>query len=228
LWTEPRDLGGVLGLEIEQKLLDPWNRLVKRSLDILIASVGLLLSWPVLLVAALLIRRASPGNAFYRQLREGKEGREFGVLKLRTMFIDASRLLQQHLDENPAARLEWSRFCKLKHDPRVLPGIGTFLRQTSLDELPQLWNVLKGEMSLVGPRPFPAYHNQMFDPDVRSARTQVTPGLTGLWQVAARSDGDLKVQASLDEYYIRNWSLWLDLYVLIRTVRVVLTKEGSY
>jgi Undecaprenyl-phosphate galactose phosphotransferase WbaP len=228
LWTEPRDLGGVLGLEIEQKLLYPWNRLLKRSLDIVVSSAGLVVTWPLLFVASILIKRVDKGSAIYRQLREGKEGREFGVIKLRTMRMDASSVLQHHLDSSPAARLEWSQFCKLKQDPRILPGIGKFLRRTSLDELPQLWNVLRGEMSLVGPRPFPTYHNEMFDPEVRKHRTQVTPGLTGLWQVVARSDGDLGTQASLDEYYVRNWSLWLDLYVLIRTVRVVITQEGSY
>ncbi len=228
LWTESRDLGGVLGLEMEQKLLDPLNRMTKRCLDIIAASFGLLITWPILLISALLIRKVSPGNPFYVQLREGQNGREIGVLKLRTMYLDADWTLRQHLEENPAAQLEWDRFCKLKQDPRILPGVGGFLRKTSLDELPQLWNVLKGEMSLVGPRPFPAYHNQLFNPDVRSIRMQVPPGITGLWQVTARSNGDLTMQASLDEYYIRNWSLWLDLYVLIRTVKVVLTQEGSY
>jgi lipopolysaccharide/colanic/teichoic acid biosynthesis glycosyltransferase len=144
------------------------------------------------------------------------------------MYPKADLMLEAHLAADPDAQEEWNRFCKLRKDPRILPGVGHFLRKTSLDELPQLWNVLKGEMSLVGPRPFPSYHNRRFDPDVHSLRVQVTPGLTGLWQVSARSDGDLEVQAALDAYYIRNWSLWLDLYILIRTVRTVLAQEGSY
>jgi lipopolysaccharide/colanic/teichoic acid biosynthesis glycosyltransferase len=144
------------------------------------------------------------------------------------MYPDAERMLEAYLDSSPAARIEWDRFCKLKKDPRILPGVGHFLRKTSLDELPQLWNVLKGEMSLVGPRPFPSYHNERFHPEFRALRTQVMPGLTGLWQVAARSDGDLGVQESLDGYYIRNWSLWLDVYLLIRTVQIVLATKGAY
>jgi lipopolysaccharide/colanic/teichoic acid biosynthesis glycosyltransferase len=144
------------------------------------------------------------------------------------MCPNAEETLERYLAGNPAASEEWARFCKLKRDPRVVPGIGSLLRKTSLDELPQLWNILRGEMSLVGPRPFPRYHNERFHPEFQSLRTQVAPGLTGLWQIAARSNGDLEVQRSLDIYYIRNWSPWLDLYILIRTIRTVLAREGAY
>jgi Undecaprenyl-phosphate galactose phosphotransferase WbaP len=228
LWTEPRDLGGLMALEIRQNLLDPWNQHIKRAMDIAVSALGLLLAAPFLALLALWIRKVSPGSPFFTQEREGRNGYPLRVLKLRTMFPDAEGVLDEFLAANPAAREEWDSFCKLKRDPRILPGIGHLLRKTSLDELPQLWNVLKGEMSLVGPRPFPEYHNSRFDPEFRSLRTQVTPGLTGIWQVSARSDGDLAVQTTLDSYYIRNWSLWLDLYILIRTVRTVFGAEGAY
>ncbi len=229
LWTQSRDLGGLLGLEIQHNLLNPLNQKVKRLVDICISGIGLIVSAPIIATAALLIRRASSGAPpIYSQRREGKAGAAINVLKLRTMFPAAEEMLQEYLDSNPAAQAEWRQYCKLKQDPRIIPGIGRFLRKTSLDELPQLWNVFKGEMSLVGPRPFPAYHNELFDPELRTLRTQVTPGLTGFWQVAVRSDGDLEAQASLDSYYIRNWSLWLDLYILIRTARAVIKQGGSY
>jgi Undecaprenyl-phosphate galactose phosphotransferase WbaP len=228
LWTEPSDLGGLLGLRIRCNLLSPLSRFSKHAVDLLVSAVALLASAPVVLAAALWIKRVSPGPAFYVQEREGKGGRPIRVLKLRTMYLGAEQMLDRHLAENPEAAREWERFCKLKRDPRVLPGIGTFLRRTSLDELPQLWNVIQGEMSLVGPRPFPSYHNQRFDSGFRSLRTQVTPGLTGLWQISARSKGDLDVQAQLDTYYINNWSIWLDLYILTRTARAVLFSDGAY
>jgi Undecaprenyl-phosphate galactose phosphotransferase WbaP len=228
LWTEPSDLGGVLALRIRCNLLNPYNRLIKRGLDMVLASLALLVAAPFFAVAALWIKRVSSGPAFYVQERDGEGGRPIRILKLRTMFPAAEQMLHRHLAQDPDAAREWARFCKLKHDPRILPGIGFFLRKTSLDELPQLWNVLKGEMSLVGPRPFPAYHNRRFAPEFRTLRTQVTPGLTGLWQISARSNGDLDVQAQLDSYYIKNWSIWLDLYILTRTARAVLFPNGAY
>ncbi|HTA42235.1 MAG TPA: undecaprenyl-phosphate galactose phosphotransferase WbaP, partial [Bryobacteraceae bacterium] len=228
LWIETRDLGGVLGLEIRHNLLKPANRWIKRTIDILVSAFGLILMAPFVPIVTLWIRISSPGRAFFVQEREGVNGKPIQILKFRTMYTNAEDMLERHLVANPADRAEWDQFCKLKKDPRVIPGIGTLLRKTSLDEIPQLWNILAGEMSLVGPRPFPGYHNSRFDAEFRLLRTQVRPGLTGMWQVSARSDGDLGVQQSLDSYYIRNWSLWLDLYLLVRTIRVVLSGQGAY
>jgi Undecaprenyl-phosphate galactose phosphotransferase WbaP len=228
LWVSTRDLGGVLGLEIRQNLLVPVNRWLKRGLDLALASLFGILSIPVLALAVLWIKRVSPGPAFYTQQRQGEAGRPIRVLKLRTMYPDAEMRLMAYLAENPDARHEWDRYFKLRNDPRLLPGIGHFLRRTSLDELPQFWNVLRGEMSLVGPRPFPEYHLDQFGAKFRELRSRVAPGITGLWQVSARSDGDLRVQEALDTYYIRNWSLWLDLHILARTLRAVLSRQGAY
>ena len=228
LWVEPHDLGGILGLELQHQLLNPLNRFVKRTSDLLLGGFFAALALPLVAVAAIWIKAVSPGPAFFRQEREGRGGQSIHILKLRTMHINAEQMLNRQLDECAEARSEWEQFCKLRNDPRILPGIGTFLRKTSLDELPQLLNILRGEMSLVGPRPFPTYHNARFDEDFRNLRVQMTPGLTGLWQIKARSNGNLDVQASLDSYYVRNWSLWLDLYILIRTVRVVLSASGAY
>ena len=228
LWITSRDLGGVLGLEVKKNLLVPGNRMLKRLLDYGIALPGFIGALPVLAVAALWIKIVSPGPVLFRQEREGPNGRRIVMLKLRTMYADSERLLDEYLKNNPEEKIAWLRFFKLKRDPRVLPRIGWFLRRYSLDELPQLWNVLRGDMSLVGPRPFPYYHLDQFPASFRNLRGSVMPGITGLWQVNSRSDGDLRVQEVEDTYYIRNWSPWLDIYILLRTVQTVLTAKGAY
>jgi Undecaprenyl-phosphate galactose phosphotransferase WbaP len=228
LWVTARDLGGCLGLEIKKNLLVARNHALKRWMDQFVAFPLFLASLPIIAIAALCIKLAGRGPVFYRQIREGANGRRIPVWKLRTMRRDADRLLEQWFETHPEDRAHWKRHFKLRRDPRVLPGIGRLLRRTSLDELPQLWSVLKGEMSLVGPRPFPDYHLDQFTPEFRTLRGRVQPGLTGLWQVTARSNGDVELQQALDTYYIRNWSPWLDLYILARTVAAVLLARGAY
>jgi len=228
LWITSRDLGGVLGLEVKKNLLVPSNRLLKRFLDFALAVPAATLSAPFILISALWIKIVSRGSAFFVQEREGTGGKRIEVYKLRTMRPDAESILLDYLAKNPEEKESWLRYYKLRRDPRIIPGIGWFLRRYSLDELPQLWNVLKGDMSLVGPRPFPYYHLSSFPDAFRGLRSSVMPGVTGLWQVSARSDGDLRVQEAEDTYYIRNWSLWLDFYILLRTVHRVLTPRGAY
>lgn len=228
LWVEVRDLGGVPGMEIQRQLLIKRNLIAKRSIDYLLGVPLFLISLPILLCAAICIRLTSPGSPFYTQEREGADGETIRILKLRTMYQDAEQQLIKHLAENELARKEWEQYFKLKKDPRILPFVGSLLRKTSLDELPQLWNVLQGDMSLVGPRPFPFYHLEQFPEEFRHMRRKIKPGLTGLWQVSARSDGDISVQERLDTYYIRNWSVWLDILILAKTIRIVLTGKGAY
>lgn len=228
LWVEARDMGGIIGLELQKNLLLRRNRFIKRLMDYALGIPLFILSFPIISIFTLWTMAVSPGNPFYCQVREGKGGRKFKVWKLRTMHLNAEKLLHDYLKSNPAAKQEWQQFFKLKSDPRILPGVGHILRKTSLDELPQLWNVLCGEMSLVGPRPFPHYHLEQFNEDFREIRRSVMPGMTGLWQVTARSDGDLRVQEALDTYYIRNWSLWLDISLLGRTFLVVFGGKGAY
>ena len=227
LWVRPRALGGCLTLEVRNNLLRPVNRFVKRCADILLALPVLMASAPVIAVAAIAVKLVSPGPAFYSQEREGLRGRRIRVWKLRTMVADAEKCLVAHLADHPEARLEWDTRMKLLNDPRVIPYVGRWLRRFSIDELPQLWNIVTGDMSLVGPRPFPDYHLAKFSSHFRAFRHQVRPGLSGMWQVSERSMADMAGQEARDSYYIRNWSLWLDLWILFRTLPAAIRGTGA-
>jgi lipopolysaccharide/colanic/teichoic acid biosynthesis glycosyltransferase len=223
-----RNLGGVLGIEFSNELLRRPNQLIKRSLDIILGIAGLMIALPIVALCASLIRLVSHGPVFFRQQREGLGGRKFKVWKLRTMYVDAEARLTELLKRDPELRRQWQRNAKLPRDPRLIPMVGTLLRRLSLDELPQLWNVIVGDMSLVGPRPFPDYHLAMLSPDFKNIRSAVRPGLTGLWQVMVRSNGRLEEQERFDTYYIRNWSVWLDLYIIGKTFSAVVLARGAY
>jgi lipopolysaccharide/colanic/teichoic acid biosynthesis glycosyltransferase len=204
------------------------TRALKRAADVAGAAVLLVVAAPLLAACAALVKRRSPGPALLAQRREGLGGRPFTLWKLRTMHADAARMLDAHLARHPAAREEWARYRRLTDDPRVVPGIGRWLRRTSLDELPQLWNVLRGDMSLVGPRPFELEALDTLPPETRRLRASVRPGLTGLWQVSGRSEIDVRGMAAIDADYVRRWSLWLDLRILLRTPRAVVGGHGAY
>ncbi len=226
LWVSAKDVGGVLGLEVSQILVHRVPQSIKRIFDLAIAFGGAFLLLPILGVLYLAVRLTSSGPVIYGQRRLGLQGRTFMAWKFRSMAVDADEVLQDHLDRDPELRAEWRRDHKLRNDPRVT-RVGRFLRKTSLDELPQIWNVLRGEMSLVGPRPIVSAeiekYGKRFD-----LYCKVRPGITGMWQISGRNDTTYDARTQFDEYYVRNWSVWLDLYILIRTVKTVALSEGAY
>lgn len=219
---------GLMGFRLRQNLLVRRNLILKRMMDLMLVVPAAVVALPVVALAALTIQFVSPGNPFFAQRRVGKGGVPFDVWKLRTMYLDADVRLERTLAEDPRARQEWETTYKLRNDTRILPVIGHILRVSSMDELPQIWNILRGQMSFVGPRPFPGYHMAAFDEEFRDLREGVAPGLTGLWQITSRSDSDLEVQKHLDSLYIANWSPWLDLYVLAGTPAAVITGHGAH
>lgn len=200
-------------------------RTAKRTADLALALAGGVLLMPLLVAIAVAIKCASRGPVFYGQVRLGRSGRHFRMWKFRTMVPDAERRLDECLLANPELHEEWTSEYKLKDDPRVIPWIGRVLRNSGLDELPQLWNVLLGEMSLVGPRPLPQYHLDQFDEEFRLLRAAMAPGITGQWQVCSRNCHTADMFRKLDTYYVRNWSIWLDLLILSRTPWVVFSRE---
>jgi Undecaprenyl-phosphate galactose phosphotransferase WbaP len=224
--AETREFANTLILEVRQNLLRPEVRLLKRSLDLVSIIIGGICIVPIVLIIMVLVKLTSPGPIFYGQNRIGRGGLEFKAWKFRSMVRDADEQLKVYLEAHPELRAEWERDHKLKNDPRVT-WIGAILRRTSLDELPQLWNILCGEMSLVGPRPIVQAEIEKYG-ERFSLYTKVRPGLSGLWQVSGRNDVTYAERIALDCYYVRNWSVWLDLVILARTFRVVLLGKGAY
>lgn len=225
--VETENLDGLLVLRMRWNLAKPWNLAFKRTFDCAMAVLTVAVTAPLLAVIALAIRRDSPGPAIFSQDRLGRSGRHFRCFKFRTMYVDNEERLRAYLADNPSARAEWEHFAKLKScDPRVT-RVGRLLRRFSLDELPQLFNVLAGDMSLVGPRPYlPRETEQMGE--FASTILKAPPGITGLWQVTGRNELLFAERLRLDEYYVRNWSLWMDIMVLAKTFGVVYRGEGAY
>jgi len=204
------------------------QRAIKRLVDITLASVLLVLASPIIAVCALMVRVLSRGPLIFRQRRSGLHGREFTLYKVRTMRTDADSVLTRHLASNSGARAEWDKYRRLADDPRLIPGIGRWLRRSSLDELPQLWNVVRGDMSLVGPRPLEVDVTERLTARDRDLRHSVRPGLTGLGQVTDRSENDIDTLVRIDSDYVQDWSLWRDVEILARTPLAVLSRRGAY
>jgi Undecaprenyl-phosphate galactose phosphotransferase WbaP len=221
-----RNLAGTFGVEVKHNLLDPWALRTKRILDLVGTVAGAVFVVPLLIVISVVVWVDSRGAVLYRAQRMGKDEKAFSCLKFRTMVLDAEAELERVLEENPRLREEYLTYHKLRDDPRVT-RLGRFLRKTSLDELPQLWNVLRGEMSLVGPRPYlPRESEEVGESQEEILR--VPPGMTGPWQVSGRSHTSFEERVKLDDNYVRNWSVWLDLILLARTVEIVLFNRRAY
>jgi Undecaprenyl-phosphate galactose phosphotransferase WbaP len=226
IWMSVRDFSGVLGIDTSNKLNMPFNLGIKRFMDICVVVFGGIIILPFLLFIALLIKLDSPGSILYKQKRLGKNGGHFYAYKFRTMVADADQILQNILENDPAYKKEWEDNYKLHKDPRITK-IGKFLRRTSIDEFPQLINILKGEMSLVGPRPIIDDEIEKYGEDYNRVFS-VKPGLTGLWQVSGRSDSNYLDRVAYDIYYQQSWSVWLDLWIIFKTFGVVIIGKGAY
>ncbi len=209
-------------LRVPNNLLKPWNLAMKRAFDVCAGALLAVACLPVVAAAALAVRLGSPGPAFHVEPRVGRHCTRFTCFKLRTMYVDADRRLEDHLTRHGGAAAEWARFRKLRSwDPRVTP-VGRFLRRYGIDEMPQLLNVLRGDMSLVGPRPYLPREMPLIE---RDGMLDVRPGLTGLWQVSGKNALPFHERVRLDRWYVGNWSLWLDLIVLAKTIPTALRGE---
>ncbi len=227
LWTQTGECGSHAALHVRNSLTMPWPCCIKRFIDLLVTlSLSILLA-PLFICVAVMIKLVSPGPIFFGHRRFGRDKTTFKAWKFRTMVTDADVVLKELLASDPAALREWQEDQKLRNDPRIIPVVGELLRKWSLDELPQLWNVLLGEMSLVGPRPIVSDEVAKYGDDFLLYK-QVRPGITGLWQVSGRNNTGYVERVSLDCYYVNNWSPWLDAYILVRTIPTVVFREGAY
>ncbi len=217
----------ILMLHMRNNLALRRNRIYKRIFDLTLTIVGGVAISPILLLLALCIKLDSKGSVFYNADRIGKDGKTFKCYKFRSMHTNGDEILQQYLAENPTAAAEWKTYAKLRdYDPRVTKA-GTWMRKYSLDELPQIFNVLLGDMSLVGPRPYLPREKNDIGEDIKTI-TMSLPGITGYWQVSGRNDVSFQERVTMDTWYVRNWSVWLDIMYLAKTFTAVLFGKGAY
>ena len=216
----------ILMLNLRNNLSRRYNRIFKRIFDLTATILGGLVILPFIILIALAVAVDNRGRVIFAHKRVGMHGKKFFCYKFQTMIKDAEEVLENYLEENPAAKKEWEESFKLTNDPRVTK-LGNFLRRTSLDELPQLWNVIRGEMSLVGPRPIVEKEIIRYGENIREYY-MVLPGITGMWQVSGRSDTTYAERVAMDTWYVRNWSVWIDIMYLFKTVKAVLAEKGAY
>lgn len=221
-----RDIGGILGFSTTHNLTKKLNLFVKRLIDLIMIFISALFVIPIMIIIAVLIKITSKGPVFYGHKRVGKNGKEITCWKFRSMYVNSQEMLEEILKNDPERREEWERDRKFVNDPRVTK-FGKFLRKTSLDELPQFINILTGNMSFVGPRPVTKEELEKYGENAGYILS-VTPGLSGMWQISGRSDTGYEERIYLDTFYIQNWSIWLDLWIIIRTVWVVINGKGAY
>ncbi|MDY2685174.1 MAG: undecaprenyl-phosphate galactose phosphotransferase WbaP [Selenomonadaceae bacterium] len=216
----------ILMLTMKNNLASRRNRFIKRTFDLVCTICGSILISPILVGLVLLVAINNKGHVIFAHQRVGRHGKLFPCYKFQTMIPNAQEALTKYLAENPEARKEWEANFKLEHDPRVTK-FGAFLRKTSLDELPQLWNVIRGDMSLVGPRPIVTKEIERYGEYFREY-SMVLPGITGMWQASGRSDTTYEERVAMDTWYVRNWSVWIDLMYLVKTFKAVLFGKGAY
>ena len=225
LWSYPVSFYRYFSFEVSNRLMRRSVLWQKRIFEVLFAVMALFLLALPGIVLAILVKLTSRGPVFYRSKRLGKSGKTIEVLKFRTMYENAEQELELLFEKDPELRREWESCFKLDNDPRVT-RFGRFLRCTSLDELPQFWNVLKGEMALIGPRPIVSAEVKYYGKDY-SVFTSVKPGITGLWQVSGRSNTDYTERVALDVFYVNNWSIWMDYYIFFATINAVFLRRGA-
>ena len=217
----------IMMLSLRNNLARRRNQIFKRFFDIVIGSLLCIPLVPIIFIIAFCIKLDSKGPAFFNAERIGKKGETFTCYKFRSMHLDSQKILEEYLAENPAAKEEWDTYAKLRdYDPRVTK-VGKWIRKYSLDELPQILNVIKGDMSLVGPRPYLPREKEDIG-EYLSTITLTVPGITGFWQTSGRNDVSFAGRVVMDTWYVRNWSIWLDLMYLFKTAKIVLTGKGAY